>query len=119
MSSLNRPTSNSRRSRPTRPPPTLRREDAMVEYNNVNDIVNRAAQVLQLGSQGRVRILVNNQRITHEPQLPAYTQNAGSNEITMDSTPGEPLPTYEQVTRMDAQGPAKIMPGEAPPPYSP
>ncbi|KAK3399348.1 hypothetical protein B0T20DRAFT_478708 [Sordaria brevicollis] len=55
---------------------------------------------------------VNGRRLAPEPQLPAYTQNAGPNEVTMEITPAEALPSYSEATAEDT-------PSEDPPPYTP
>lgn len=112
---------SARRSRPraNNQPPTLRREDAEVIYENVDDVDLFGGvdidQILDfLNTENSVRSaasrpshvavapaahLVNGRRIQQEPQLPAYTQNPGSDEMTVESTLSERLPTYEEASK--------------------
>ncbi|KAK3399350.1 hypothetical protein B0T20DRAFT_392359 [Sordaria brevicollis] len=93
--SQRRPSSNTRRSRsrPNQQPRTLRREDAMVVYEfngnsnghhqTENSQARRTAHVLQFRNQG----LVNGQPRSNELQVPTYTQNPGSHEMTTGWNP--------------------------------
>lgn len=115
---------SARRSRPRAndQTPTLRREDAEVIYETVDDVElfggvdidqvldflsqedtirsarsagNRAPQV----AVAPAAHLVNGRRIQQEPQLPAYTQTPSANEMIIESTPSERLPTYEEASK--------------------
>lgn len=114
-----------RRSRPraNNQPPTLRRENAEVIYETVDDVdlSGGVDQLLTFFSQtydgqrhsvntatsrpyqvAPATHVVNGRRLEPEPQLPVYTMNPRSNEMTVDATPSESLPTYAETSK--AQG---------------
>ncbi|KAK3951830.1 hypothetical protein QBC32DRAFT_214047 [Pseudoneurospora amorphoporcata] len=123
-----------RRSRPrgnNQQPPTLRRENAEVIYETVSDqghnvdlssgvdhllaafdhlqthdgqrhsANNATSGASQVAPAGHV---VNGRRIEREPQLPLYTQNPGPQETTMEVSPSETLPTYEDASNGHGKG---------------
>ncbi|KAK1777540.1 hypothetical protein QBC45DRAFT_469447 [Copromyces sp. CBS 386.78] len=127
-----RQSSSSRRShtRANQQPPTLRRENAEVIYETVDDqgrdvelstpvdnLVN-AFNRTYIGHRHAVNAqaapagyMVNGRCIEPEPTLPSYTMNARSNEMTIASTPSESLPDYAEAS--NEQGQTQSNSGEA------
>ncbi|KAK3399349.1 hypothetical protein B0T20DRAFT_392358 [Sordaria brevicollis] len=131
-----------RTARSDRQTPTLQRQDATVIYENVNgvDLSIPAEELLGLSNsnhEGQRRTIntpapasgshqaapprnhsrsyMNSRRIESEPQLPVYTENPGAHEMTMEVTPAEKLPTYEQVQASNGEssnGRPKVIHGE-------
>ena len=107
-----RPSSSSRRSRarPNAQPPTLRRENAEVVYEAVDNAklsggverllttFNQTYTGHRVSRAAPAGQIVNDRRIEREPQLPSYTQNPTSGETTMEINPSEELPTYAEAS---------------------
>lgn len=108
-----RQSSSTRRSsaRSNAQPPTLRREDAEVIFEEVESVeLSRGADRLvntfnrmtvghRISQAAPAGFTVNGRRLEPEPQPPAYTENPTAGEIRMEMTTNETLPKYTERDR--------------------